>query len=395
MDLRRYGKMVVLGVLAALLGVAAFNVLIDPFRAYPQVHLQTFDRLRGSLFSRIARAELTRRGDWDAIILGTSRPKAGMPSAHPAFATNHICNLAVDAALMSESEIIFNYTRARNPLKRVVLCLDFALMRQQKVDPSDFAESRFNPGLSLFDYHCKNILGGRALDRSFEFFHLQLRGKLPPEGERDGFNVRSLKPGASQRNSFEKTMRSLSYSYYVVRLEAKEVESFRRLLRTARTNNIEVTLAINPTHALDLELVRAAGNWDRLEAWKRDIAKIVAEESPDGRVVLWDFSGYWPPTMEEIPPAGDTTTRMKYYFENSHYTPAMGALMLDRMFTGATNDFGVRLTTASVESHLQSMREQRERYVRSHSNELQRVEAIMKLALAARKRQPAEADEAE
>ena len=56
MDARRYCKFVVWGTLTALLGVAAFNMLVDPYRAYPQVHLKTFDRLRDSIFSRVARA---------------------------------------------------------------------------------------------------------------------------------------------------------------------------------------------------------------------------------------------------------------------------------------------------------------------------------------------------
>lgn len=394
MDAKRYCKWVVGGTLAVLFGVVLFNVLVDPYRVYPQVHLKIFDRLRDSIFSRVARAELVRRGDWDMIILGTSRPKAGMPSRHPAFATNRICNLSVDAALMSESEIIFNYTRARNPIRRVVLCLDFALMRPQKVDPTDFSESRFNPQLSLFDYHAKHLLGAKTLDRSFEFFRSQLRGKMPPENERDGFNMRSLKASTVQRTSFDKVLNSLAFGYTVLRAQPSEMESFRRLIRTTQAEDIELTLAINPVHALDLELLRAGRNWERFEAWRSDLVRIVNEESPDGRVALWDFSGYAGPTTEEVPPPGDRTTRMKYYFENSHYTPALGALMMDRMFSGATNDFGVRLTAANIEAHTRRIREQREAYARTHAREIQWVEGIVRQVLAARKR-PAASEETE
>ena len=394
MDARRYCKFVVFGTLAALLVVAVFDVLIDPYRAYPQLHLKAFDRQRGSIFSRVARAELVRRGDWDMIILGTSRAKAGMPSRHAAFATNHICNLGVDAALMSESEIIFNYTRARNPIRRVVLCLDFALMRHQNVDPTDFVESRFNPQLSLFDYHVKHILGAKALDKSFEFLRLQMSRQFPPEDERDGFNMRVMKSVGSQRIWFNKVLRSLAYGYSVLRIEPPEMASFRRMIRTARAQGIELTLAINPVHALDLELVRFGGNWERFEDWRRDVVRIVAEESPDGRVVLWDFSGYWAETTEEVPLDGDRTTRMKYYFENSHFTPAMGALMMNRMLLGATNGFGDRITPANIEAHTKRIREQREIYARTHASEIQWVEGIVQQVLAARRQSP-ESEETE
>jgi hypothetical protein len=171
----------------------------------------------------------------------------------------------------------------------------------------------------------------------------------------------------------------------VQRISTNEMVAFRHTLAVCRENNIEVTLAINPVHALDLELLRAGDNWERFEEWKRDVVRTVAEEWPGGRVTVWDFTGYWQPTTEEVPPAGDTVTRMKYYFESSHYTPAMGALMLDCMFGNATNEFGGTISTANIEAHLQKIREQRESYARTHAADIQLVQRIAKQVLAARK----------
>src|SRR5687767_8584389 len=359
---KRYCQVTLLVACVALATVGGFNLLVDPFGVYPQVHLKAFDPLRDSLSSRRARAEMLRRGNWDMMIFGTSRPKGGMPAEHPAFASNNVCNMSVDAARMSEVAVMFDYARRYNRIRHVVLCLDFALSRYSAIDPSDFAESRFNPELSVFNYHCKNLIGADVTDRSFEFLLNLLRRKLPPEGERNGFQVRSLKPDASHRALFQKVLRSLAYSYAVQRAAPEEMQAFRHVLAVCRDNNIGITLAINPVHALDLELLRAGDNWDGFEAWKRDIVRIVAEESMAGKAVVWDFTGYWEPTTEEVPAAGDTTTRMKYYFESSHYTPAMGALMLDQMFGLATNEFGAKISKENVEAHLQRLREQRESY---------------------------------
>ncbi len=395
MDARCYGKFVGGGTLAALLIVAAFNVLIDPYRAYPRLHLPGFDRWRDGLSSRVARAELVRRGDWDTILLGTSRPKVGLPAGHAAFATNRACNLAVDAALMSEAEIIFDYTRARNPLRRVVLGLDFALFRPQKVNETDFAQSRFNDRLSPFDYHTRHLLGAKALDRSFEFLLLRLRGRLPPAAERDGFQIRTLRAGVSQRALFDKQLRLLAYGYVVQGVDRSEMAALRRLVRTAQAQGMELTLAINPVHALDLELLRAAGGWERFEAWRREVVELVATEAPEGRVVVWDFTGYWPATTESVPSSEDRTTRMKYYFENSHFTPALGALMLDRMFTGATHDFGERLTSGNLDAHTEKIRVQRETYARTQAREIEWVGSIARSVRAVRRRPPVEAAETE
>jgi hypothetical protein len=382
---KRYCTVIVLALCAALASVAVFNLLVDPFRIYPRAHLKAFDSFRDSIFNRVARAELVRRGDWDMMIFGTSRPKAGMPAAHPAFATNHVCNLSVDAATMSEAAKMFDYARAHNPVRRVVLCLDFALSRPSLVDPSDFSQSRFNPKLSLFEYHCKSLLGGNATDHSWEFVLDSVRKKSPPEKQRDGFFVHGVKPGARQRALFEKVIRSLSYAYAVQRISVEEMASFRRMLAVCRQNKIEITLAINPVHALDLELLRVGGNWERFEEWKRDLVRIVTEESPPDGVALWDFTGYWPPTSEEVPPAGDNRTRMKYYFENSHYTPIMGALMLDRMFGDATNEFGAKISASNVEAHLETIRQHRESYARTHAADLEWAQGVARQVLAARK----------
>ena len=388
MNPKRYCIFTVATVGAALAAVAGFNLLVDPSGVFPRVHLQTFASLRGTIFNRVARAELVRRGDWDMVILGTSRAKAGLPASHPAFATNHVCNLSVDGARMSEAAAMFDYARARNPLRRVVLCLDFVLSRDAThdllIDPSDFAESRFNPKLSLFDYHCKHLLGREATDGSFEFVRDHLRKKLPPEGERDGFHVRALRLGTSQRALFEKSFRALAYGYAAQRTSTAEMAAFRGLVASCRENNIELTLAINPVHALDLELLRAGGNWEQFEQWKRDVARIVAEEWPTARVPVWDFSGYGPATTEEVPAAGDTTARMKYYFENSHYTPALGAVMLDRMLGQTPGEFGVLISPANIEAHLQKIREQRETYAGAHAAEVQWVQRTARQVLDAR-----------
>jgi hypothetical protein len=392
---KRYCQITVLIALGVLAAIAAFNMLVDPYRVYPGAHLAAFDRLRDSMSNRRARAELVRQGGWEMMIFGTSRPKGGMPSVHPAFASNKVCNLSLDAARMSEAAAIFDYARKHNRVQHVILCLDFALSRQTQVDPSDFAESRFNEKLSLFNYHCKSLIGSDATDRSFKFVTSYVRKDFPPAGERDGFQVRALKPDASQHALFQKVLRSLAFSYSIVRSAPEEMEAFRRLLRTCRDHNVRLTMAINPVHALDLELMRAGGNWDGFENWKRDIVSMVAEEGMADRAALWDFSGYWSPTMEEVPPPGDTATRMKYYFENSHYTPAMGALMLDQMFGYGTMEFGARITASNIEAHLQHIRAQRAPYALSHAGEIRQVQEISRRALAGRRRTAAAPEEME
>ena len=374
--------------------VALFNLFVDPLGAYAPASLRTFEPLRATLFTRIARAELARRGPWDTIVLGTSRPKAGLPAQHPVFATNRVCNLAVDAARMSEATAILDYVRVRQPLRRVILFLDFAMFRASTFYKYDFAESRFNPKLSLFEYHCKNLIGADITDRSRKFTSRLMRGDMSRAGETNGFYIHTLRARTSQRELFERVIHTHAYGYAGLRPAQDQLEEFRRVVRVCRDNGIELTIALNPVHALDLELWRAGQNWERLEQWKRDVVSVLNKEGVAQRFPVWDFSGYFEFTTEEVPPAGDAAARMKFYFENSHYTPALGAMMLDRMFGTATNDFGAKITAANIEEHLQRIINQRETYARTHPDEVQWVERICTAALASRKKN-AEAEEVE
>ena len=391
MNPKRYTKILFLLAGSAVLVVALLNLLVDPLAAYPQVNLHTFAPERDGLFHRTARAEQARRGTWDMVILGTSRPKIGLPSQHPGYGTNEVCNLSVNAARMSEAAVMLDYTAARNPLRRVLLGLDFAMFRKVRPGQLGFEESRFNPELPLFDYHAKNLLGAPAINSSLEFLKNRLTHQPLPKGQRRGFYIHPLKPGAVQRALFEKQFRNLALGEATTRVQPEELQSLRHFIATCRERRIELNLAINPVHALQLELVQAGQNWERFEQWKRDVVQIVAEESR-GEAVLWDFTGYTGVAAEEVPPAG-RTNRMKFYFESSHYTPATGTLMLDRIYGHATNGFGVLLTPANLEAHLTTLRADRENYATHHAAEVEWAHRISRQMVAGRRTGEAAAEE--
>ena len=104
----------------------------------------------------------------------------------------------------------------------------------------------------------------------------------------------------------------------------------------------------------------------------------MAEEGVEGKFHLWDFTGYAGPPAEPIPPAGDVTNRMRFYFENSHCTTVLGGFMLDAMFgVPATNQFGVILDRANLDAHLARIREDRDGYARTNAAEMQWVQRIV------------------
>jgi hypothetical protein len=389
---RRYSRWFAACALAGLAVVAALNLLVDPLGAYPRISLKAVEPYRRQVMSRPAKAEMLLRHRCDVLLLGSSRVQAGLPVEHSAYGTSNVLNLGLAGTTLPEIAGVLEFTLRLQRPRRVLLGADFFLFSDVRGAGGDFENSRFNPDLPLFDYHCKNILGSHVTQDSWMLLRQWLREEAPPESGR-GFLSKSLRRGASQRESFVRGVRRFLtepevYGAYHYSLERLEV--FRQMVRRCRDDRVELIVFIPPVHALELETVRAAGLWPTFERWKSDLAHILAEEGVVESVPLWDFTGFAGVLGENVPAAGDNTTRMRWHFEQSHITPALGALALDRMLSAqsaraGTPDFGERLTMTNVAAHLARLRQERDAYAASHGAE---IEWITRLAAELKNRRP-------
>jgi len=119
--------------------------------------------------------------------------------------------------------------------------------------------------------------------------------------------------------------------------------------------NVRTTVLIGPSHTRYWELLHQAGLLPQYEQWKEKLVAInqkVATDLNKEPLVLWDFSLPNEITNERFPAAGDSATRMKYYYEAVHFNQHTGALMLDKMGGQPDKDlpenFGVQIHTASL-----------------------------------------------
>ena len=121
------------------------------------------------------------------------------------------------------------------------------------------------------------------------------------------------------------------------------------------------------------------------EDWKKGLVDVLAAEAAaSGRpqFPLWDFSGFNTVTTERVPPAGDTTTLVKGFFEPSHYKKDVGDMMLDRMLDvtdsarAIPSDFGEALTPATIDRSLEKSRAGMRDYIRNEPHEAALVESI-------------------
>jgi hypothetical protein len=365
--------------------LALFNLAVDPLGAYPFAALKIFQPYRGRFTSRAGKSEAVAHGNYDLVLLGTSRVELGMPANHPAYGDDRVYNLGLEGTSLPELDAALDLALRKNHLKRVIFGVDFLLFSNMRAARPDFDNSRFNPDLNVFEYHARNLFDWDATVRSWSLVEHLKHHRSPSAAER-GFVPRTIPPRVSQRTVFARRIHDFLVNpetYGDYHYSTDRVDELHAMIRRCRRRGVELTIFIPPVHALQLETIRVAGLWATFEQWKRDATKAVADETTDHPIPLWDFTGFKDRVAENVPPAGDKTTRMRWYIDSSHFTPALGRLVLDRMFppmnlaTDAEN-FGVGLVPSNVEDHLEKLRSDEQEYATAHPDE---IEWLRQLAL--------------
>lgn len=136
---------------------------------------------------------------------------------------------------------------------------------------------------------------------------------------------------------------------------------------------------IHPVHARNEESLFAAGRAQDYFDFRADMARrfaALAEAGspvnacvPGGTAVLWDFSGYQPPSTTPLP-GPDQTVSHDVYHEPAHYLPALGLQMLAVMQAGEPMDgFGINLSQTDPRHSEAGILERREAYLATQDGE--------------------------
>jgi hypothetical protein len=372
--------------LGCLSVVAAINLLVDPYQAYRLIESPSLNAVKPTSRNRITKAEMARHENAEAIILGSSRAQVGMDPGAPEWGGLRTINLGLDGSTQYETWSAFRLASERGTLRTVVYLVDLFAFDDVRIPYSqDFSKSRFNPDLPAWEYHLENLIGWDATNYSFNSLGAWMGVSHRRLAAQRGFGA----PEQLVALGFRPAMRlqlardAPARGKARFRLSAAAMDSFRRIVRICRERDIRLFLGIPPIHAVSLELMRADGTWSDFEDWKRALAKVVAEENARAPqkepVVLWDFTAYSGPCAEEIPPMGAANPHMRYHYDQGHFTPLFGELILRRMFGGPkANDadlsgVGVVLTPDTIDACFAQVRAERESYVRSHPAEVAEV----------------------
>lgn len=374
--------------------LTGFNCLIDPYNIWNSPKIRGVNAAKSELaiHERIYKTVGLARHPVDTVILGTSRSDIGLNPNHHALGKDAI-NLAISSQPYRETRRLFDALNDRQKINTIVIGLDFFVANNFLAEPPDFVAENFTT-----DRSWKLALSGSTLMDSVRTT-IKRKVLLSDTWSENGLRLWSgqyIKDGEGHRKLMKASENSYLSQHYLpapscsfdfssTKGTLPQLEEIRAVFDRAHRDHIALKLLISPSHARQWESLAAAGLWNKWEEWKHRLVKMNEDEAQRaGQPIfpLWDFSGYHSISTETVPALGDTTTIMYWYFDSSHYTPAAGDLVLDRLFDfkspGRTipDDFGVLLTSRNIDAHLANIRVAREHYRQRHPEDVAEIEAM-------------------
>ncbi|WP_204150273.1 hypothetical protein [Leptolyngbya sp. CCY15150] len=391
--------------------IASFNFIVDPYGLFRIVDIEGFNTLkpefnRNLIHSKTAAIRYVKP---ESIILGTSRANQGYDPDHPGWgdeAPYPRFNLGTPAANIYRMYRLVQHSQSVQPLKQIIFALDFFSFNAYRANdggidsyvdvsyegkPQPFAHLKgLFPAFISFDAISSSFktIGDQDLDKvqSTYFFN----GFQYKAGRAYQNRVHYLRGCARFVKSVYFPPPRRLYDFYDAQTQRDSFALFRELVSMAYTNQIDLRFAINPPHAYLMEVISRANIWDKFEEWKRALVDINEEEAARHNAEpypIWDFSGYNSVTTQEIPDEQTLDTGDFYYHEASHFKALAGDMILDRVLDyqdserEVPDDFGVRLTSESIEQHLAQIRADRRFYRRTHAEEVNDVKEVIEAPL--------------
>ncbi len=393
--MRRYLIAFVFSSVCTALGLAAFNWTVDPYAIFQTHGLLERNEVQPllTLNERAFKTVRLARENPGAVILGTSRADIGIDPVHAAFAGVQAVNLATFGQPIAETRQLLALAASGGELKTAVVGLDFFAFNALFPNPSDFDMENFSASrplqlafsvttsLDSWKYRKRQLAapGDCCLSNGARYPNLPnaFTGHYRSHfmSSERMYLLEKYRPSPTCDFSFEQRSHP----------QHSTPDELRAMIALAHQQHIALKLFISPSHARQWEVIATAGLTVKWEAWKRELVKINHEEAARaGREAfpLWDFSGYNVISAETVPQEGDMQTAMRWYSDSSHYTPALGKVLLDKMFGLPLNepdvpgDFGILLTPDTLESQLEAIRKGQVAYRSTHPADIAEIKQV-------------------
>jgi len=386
--------------------IAAAAAAVDPYLLFNMPRVKGFNDKKPSVETqeRLMKAYEVIRAAPNGLILGTSRVALGLDTAHASWPARArpVYNLGVAGADPLTSYRYLQHVLAHRDLTVVVLGLDFEyfLVGKKRDLSAPLAFESYltvdrdgRPDPNRRWYHLRDLaeatLSLEALGDSIATVAASARGEtldMSPSGNLSeaGFRRETEELGSAplfaQRNLYNmRTYRGRTFAQNSAgQADAPALADLRAIVELCRARGIQLELFAQPMHADLLETLDLLGAWPAYESWKRELVEIGRSDARGGgrTVRVWDFGGYDQFSTEGLPAGADRRVHLRWFWEPSHYSKALGNIVLTRIFGGPDTSYGVVLTAETIEPRLAAIRERRKAYRESHPDDVSRMRAI-------------------
>ena len=420
--LHRYLFLLFCFTLISLALLTAFNAVVDPFRMLDNPHSPAFHLQKEAVHTRVRllKAYEIRRLRPDSILLGSSRCHLGFRPSNKSWSSlaNKPYNAAFDGATTKEMYYYLLHAYAIKPLKLVLVGLDtYHPTGAPGFTRPDFsARVMARPSLGVLNkpkllledlrimsswdallHSCQVLVSDRIKEKQW----------LAADGQRLGEVFFRRKGESFQKNGpryyFDEIDRQevgYKLEWKIPKPEPKKVYPPRearkdsvsslgyieKIILFCREKGIPLVLFFTPSHAHQLEISLAAGEWPSIEKAKRDLVALLQRDAQADRdtrpFLLYDFSTYSSVTMESVPPLG-SKQEMQFYWDSSHFKENVGDMVLGRILGDAApeksvpGDFGAIISLRNIEAHLEAIRNQHGAYAKSWPRDVSWIQGLI------------------
>jgi hypothetical protein len=372
---------VILFTLAMLMVFSGINLILDPYSIYSDK--PNYSKNAVGTHLRLLKSVAIRKQQADILLFGDSQVEHGInPKSLEKITNQSVFNASFSSMQIYELRKYLEVSLHYNKPKYIIVGLQMYDFVGKLKYTDDYDEQYLDLNYSPYE----KILSIDMLKDSIKEVKSLLKKNNPVARDENGLCRDFSEEGCRARflanekhYIFDNAPKLNSFNYHD---GMSTFDEYVKIIHICHDNNITLLLFVSPSHARQWEATAVGNGWDTFESWKKQLVILnekIAKEKNAKPFMIWDFSGYHELTSEAVPDKSDKKTKMKYYYESSHYTPALGNIVLDRMFDGNFSggqnypDFGVKLTSKNIESHLTKIRNDRIKWQATHPKDVKEI----------------------
>jgi len=387
---------------------ALISIVIDPRGMFHAVDIKGFNdkKITFIRFETFIKPHQVSKSKANVIFLGDSRANTTFVSS---LDHKYFTNSDVYTAGMAGQSIYADYRMLQHiqdmNVTHIIIFVDHlsffssSTLNQSMVNNNSDFSHRLNyhdNGKKNYSQWLQNIKDWALLLCSFNILQESLETIQHQDSEgwylqKDGTWGGSFAyEGKSQRQYFDYIERTFlleplasipsTQVFYESTSDINTFTTLEKLIELAHHSKARVEFIIPPVHARMFEVLYSMGRWSDYENWKRNFVLInekIAQKQNSAPLTIWDFTAYNNITTETVPPYGDKSTHMRWFYDDVHVKPELGRIMLDEMsdYTKDNNRVTI-LTSQSVEKQLEKLRAGHKTYLQQEPKEVLQIYSL-------------------